>query len=141
MNPDFRADKWYRRSRPSSIVVIAALSGATLLGDTAGRGRTGPFEVACLQFIINHHASALRMTELAGGTDTTRDAALLPAEGTSPTEGFQSTPSRSRLDSVRSMARMANRMQREEIAKAPRMLREWYGVEARPTITAEGRQM
>lgn len=141
MKSPVHAYKWYRTRHPWSIAVIVVLAGTTLVGDTPGRGRTGPFEIGYLQFIMNHHASALRMTELAAGTDATRDAALGPNEGTSQTEGYPSTPSRSRLSSIKSMARMANRMQREEIAKAQQMLRDWYGIEARPTITTEGRQM
>ena len=141
MNTPFHAYKWYRTSQFWSIAAIVIVAGTLVTADTPGRGRTAPFETNYLQFIMNHHASALRMTELAAGTDTTRDAAMDPNEGTSPTSGFPTSPSKSRLASIKSMARMANRMQREEIAMAKRMLRDWYGIEARPTITPEGQQM
>jgi uncharacterized protein (DUF305 family) len=81
------------------------------------------------------------MTELAAGTDQVRDAATMPSEGTAPTEGFGTTPSKSRLDAIKSMARMANRMQREEIATAQQMLREWYNTEHRPAITPDGQRL
>lgn len=140
MKPAFHAYKWYRTTQFWSITAIVVASTA-VIADTPGRGRTAAFEVSYLQFIMNHHASALRMTELAAGTDATRDAALDPNEGTSPTSGFPTSPARSRLDQVKSIARMANRVQREEIAKAQRMLKDWYGMDTRPAITPEGRQM
>lgn len=45
--------------------------------DGPGRGATAQFEKNYLVFIINHHYSALRMTELAAGTDLTRDAQVV----------------------------------------------------------------
>ena len=61
--------------------------------DGPGRGATAQFEKNYLVFIINHHYSALRMTELAAGTDLTRDAQVVaPQEVTSPTPGFNATP-------------------------------------------------
>jgi uncharacterized protein (DUF305 family) len=141
MKTAFHAYKWYRTTLRWSIVSLILLSTVAVAADTPGRGRTGSFEVAYLQFIINHHASALRMTELAAGTDVTRDAMMQPTEGTSPTPGYPTTAARSRLEQIKSMARMANRAQREEIAKAQRMLKEWYGVDARPAVTPEGQQM
>lgn len=49
--------------------------------DEPGRGLTAQFEINYLKFIIDHHYSALRITELAAGTDATRDAAISPSEG------------------------------------------------------------
>jgi uncharacterized protein (DUF305 family) len=37
------------------------------------------------------------------------------------------------------MSRSANRMQREEILRAQKFLREWYGIEYRPRLRASGR--
>lgn len=53
--------------------LIAVGLATVVFADVPGRGRTAAFEVNCLRFIINHHASATRMTELAAGTDPTRD--------------------------------------------------------------------
>lgn len=141
MKTAFHAYRWYRTGRPWSIAVIVVLAVTTLLGDTPGRGRTAAFEINYLRFIINHHFSALRISELAAGTDQVRDAAIAPTEGTAPTEGFPSTPSKSRLDEIKSMARAANRTQREEIATAQQMLRDWYNTEHRPTITPDGQRL
>ncbi|QOY92963.1 DUF305 domain-containing protein [Massilia sp. UMI-21] len=122
----------------SALVASAGLAHA----DGPGRGNTAQFERNYLVFIINHHYSALRMTELASGTDPMRDAQVVaPQEGTSPTPGFSATPPKASDDEIRSMARMGNRVQREEIGRAQHFLREWYGVHYHPQLTAEGRRM
>lgn len=110
--------------------------------DGPGRGATAQFEKNYLVFIINHHYSALRMTELAAGTDLTRDAQVVaPQEGTSPTPGFNATPPKASDDEIKSMARMGNRGQREEIGRAQRYLREWCGIHYQPQLTADGQRM
>jgi uncharacterized protein (DUF305 family) len=124
------------------VTVAGTLGGGIVLrADEPGRGRTGAFEVAYLKFIIDHHFSALRMTELAAGTDPTRDAKIDPHEGTSPSPGFEPTPPRATLDEILSMSRMANRMQREEILRAQMFLRDWYGVDYTPRLRASGRAL
>lgn len=141
MNRVRRPEKWYRVAQSWAVAAMLVMMSTLVTADTPGRGRTAAFEVSYLQFIINHHASAMRMTELAAGTDATRDAALDPNEGTAPTSGFPTTSAKSRLNEIKSMARSANRSQREEIARAQRMLKEWYGLEWRPVISPEGQQM
>jgi len=124
-----------------SLGVLAASAGIAH-ADGPGRGNTAHFEKNYLVFIINHHYSALRMTELAAGTDPMRDPQIAaPQEGTSPTPGFGATPAKASDDEIRSMARMGNREQREEIARAQRMLREWYGIQYQPQLTPDGRRM
>ncbi len=128
----------------SALVLCAAAmvtSGSTW-ADGPGRGATAAFEKNYLITIIDHHYSALRMTELAAGTDTTRDATVVdPAEGTSPSPGFASTAAKAADAQIRSMARMANRQQREEIGKAQHFLAEWYGAQHEPELNAEGKRM
>lgn len=69
----------------SALVASAGVAHA----DGPGRGNTAQFERSYLVFIINQHYSALRMTELAAGTDPMRDAQVVaPQEGTSPTPGL-----------------------------------------------------
>ena len=116
-------------------------SGIVLGAEEPGRGRTAPFEVSYLRFIIDHHFSALRMTELAAGTDVTRDAKIDPHEGTSPTPSFEETPAKATMEEILSMARGANRMQREEILRAQMFLREWYGQEYSPRLRPSGRAL
>ena len=104
------------------------------LADEPGRGLTARFEVNYLKMISDHHYSALRITELAAGTDATRDPAVSPAEGTSPTPGTQPVQAKAASDDIKSMARRNNRMQREEILTAQRFLREWYGIDYQPRV-------
>lgn len=124
----------------------ASLSLCTVLSmpahaDGPGRGQTAQFERDYLTSIIDHHYSALRMTELAAGTDAQRDAAVdNPQEGTSPTPDTTATEAKASSDDIKSMARMANRMQREEIMKAQRFLRDWYGINHTPQLMPEGQQ-
>ena len=111
---------------------IASLSPA--LADEPGRGLTARFEVNYLKMISDHHYAALRITELAAGTDATRDPAIVPTEGTSPTPNTQPVQAKASSDEIKSMARRNNRMQREEILTAQRFLRDWYGVEYQPRV-------
>lgn len=136
-------------ARNSAVLVRCLLAGAVacaatgaVLADDPGRGATAAFEKDYLVFIIDHHYSALRMTELAAGTDRVRDAAVgRPNEGTSPTPEFGTTPAKSSDEHIRSMAREANRVQREEIMRAQGFLRDWYGIRHDPVLTADGRRM
>lgn len=65
--------------------------------DRPGRGLTGPFEVEFMKLTIDHHFTAMRMTELAAGTDLQRNGPLTPSEGTAPTPGFPSTQAKAAL--------------------------------------------
>jgi uncharacterized protein (DUF305 family) len=111
-----------------------------VLADEPGRGLTAQFEINYLKFIIDHHYSALRITELATGTDPARDAAISPSEGTSPSPTFPASAAKATLDEIRSLARRANRMQREEILEAQAFLRDWYKIEYQPQIRPMNRR-
>jgi uncharacterized protein (DUF305 family) len=113
---------------------LSALQMIPTLADDPGRGLTAQFEINYLKFIIDHHYSALRITELAAGTDATRNAAISPEEGTSPSPTFPATTAKATLDEIKSLARRTNRMQREEILEAQKFLREWYGIQYQPRI-------
>jgi uncharacterized protein (DUF305 family) len=106
-----------------------------LAADGPGRGLTAQFEMDFLKFTIDHHFGALRVTELAAGTDTKRNAEISPKEGTSPSPEYPSTAAKALLDEVKSLARRNNRMQREEILTAQMFLREWYGITYEPRLT------
>lgn len=130
-------------------VVTRALAGLALVAfagnaaaDGPGRGATANFEKNYLVFIIDHHYSALRMSELAAATDTQRDAQVSnPNEGTAPTPGYAATVAKASDEQIRSMSRQENRTQREEIMKAQRFLHDWYGMQHQPRMTAEGQRM
>lgn len=116
------------------LMSVLTLVRGTVRGDEPGRGSTAQFEINYLKFIIDHHYSALRITELAAGTDVTRDTAISPSEGTSPSPTFSATTAKATLDEIKSLARRANRMQREEILEAQGFLRDWYKIEYQPKI-------
>lgn len=118
-----------------SLIMIHPVASA----DEPGRGRTAPFEVAYLRFIIDHHYSALRMTELAAGTDIQREAAITMEEGTAPTPHTSPTMAKASIDEIKSMARQGNRKQREEILEAQGFLKQWYGIHHVPHLREEGR--
>lgn len=131
----------YRVAHIALAALLAAGAVVPITAGTPGRGRTAAAEVNYLRFIINHHASALRLTELAEGSEQVRDSAPDPNEGTSASPGFPTTAAKSRLDQIKSMSRKANRGQRDEIAAAQRMLRDWYRIQHQPAISAEGRRL
>lgn len=106
-----------------------------------GTGLTSGFEVEFMQMTIDHHYAALRITELAAGTDSQRNGEISPSEGTSPTPGFAATPPKATLDDLKSLARRNNRMQREEILTLKGFLRDWYGIDYQPRLRPESRQM
>jgi len=125
----------------TSVLALSGLAITPAQADGPGRGDTAHFEQDYLTFIIDHHYSALRMTELAAGTDAQRDPAVEnPQEGTSPTPGTAATPPKAGMEDIKSMARMGNRMQREEIVKAQMFLRDWYGANHTPTLRPEAQQ-
>lgn len=120
------------------LALIAAVFSTAALADQPGRGRTAQFEIGYLKFIADHHYSALRMTELAAGTDEFREAAVTGEEGTAPTPGTQFSPPKAESPDLRSMARRNNRMQREEILTAQTFLKEWYGIDYQPHVRGIG---
>lgn len=115
-------------------VLGTSLAAPPLFSAEPGRGRTGPFEIEYLEFIIDHHFSALRMTELAAGTEETRHTVPDPDEGTSPTPNMSRVTAKAEADALKSLARRNNRMQREEILTARSFLREWYGKDHEPAL-------
>lgn len=137
-------DKFRNRSaRTATFGLMLLFTFALGLGGTVtaqrqesapGRGLTAEFEITYLKRTINHHFAALRMTELAAGTDTSRDPVIGSGEGTAPTPGFPASPAKATLDEIKSLARRANRTQREEILTAQRFLRDWYGITYEPQI-------
>lgn len=115
-------------------VVAVTIPLLVAQADEPGRGPTARFELNYLKMIADHHYAALRITELAAGTDATRDPELSPTEGTSPTPNTQPVQAKASSPEIKSMARRNNRMQREEILTAQRFLRDWYGVEYSPRV-------
>lgn len=128
---------WSAAAAACTTLLLPAVAHA----DEPGSGLTGGFEVEFMQMTIDHHYAALRITELAAGTDMQRNGEISPAEGTSPTPGFALTPAKATLDDLKSLARRNNRMQREEIMTLKGFLRDWYGIDYQPRLRPESRQM
>ena len=120
---------------------LASLIPAPSWADQPGRGLTGPFEIEFMKLTIDHHFTAMRMTELAAGTDPERNGAIAPNEGTSPTPGFPAAQAKATLADLKSLARRNNRMQREEIMMLQGFLRDWYGLTYEPKIRSDGRAL
>lgn len=140
--PPVRKSRQLIKGLAATALTFSALAMAPAQAEGPGRGQTAQFERDYLTFIIDHHYSALRITELAAGTDVQRDPPVNnPQEGTSPTPNTAATPPKAGMEDIKSMARMGNRMQREEILKAQKFLREWYGVNHTPTVRPEGQQI
>jgi uncharacterized protein (DUF305 family) len=122
----------------TQVAAVAAclplLAALPVRADAPGQGQTARYEISFMQMAIDHHFAALRMTELAAGTDVQRDAALSASEGTSPTPGFPATVAKGTLDDLKSLARRNNRMQREEIMTMQGQLRDWYGIHYQPHV-------
>ena len=115
--------------------IPATLDGAYI---GPGRGLTRDFEIQFIESTIDHHFSALRMTELAAGTAPQRSSAISPTEGVAQTPGYSATQAKAALDDLKSLARRANRTQREEILTLQSFLRDWYGISYQPKLTPDG---
>lgn len=120
---------------------LTTLAPTAARAEQPGRGLTARFEVEFMKLAIDHHFAAMRMTELAVGTDPTRNAGLAPGEGTSPTPGFDASPAKASLDDLKSLARRNNRMQREEILTLQGYLRDWYRIGYEPKVRPESRPL
>jgi len=145
LSPSFKM--LFRLSLPVLVALIpagSALAKQPLIAVTDDFEPIAPesFEQEYLKFIIDHHFAALRITELAAGTQTVPPTAeISSADGTPPTPGFAPTPAKAELPEIFSLARRNNRDQREQILTAQRFLRDWYGIDYQPSLTPEGQQM
>lgn len=127
-----------RQSLLAGSAFLIGLLSFSAQAEEPGRGLTASFEISYLKSIAGHHLSALRMTELAAGTDAMRDPAISPVEGTSPTPERQPVQAKAVSEELKSLARRNNRMQREEILTALKFLRDWYSIEYIPRIDRRG---
>lgn len=131
--------------KTKTLAMLCALATAlplSALADGPGHGLTARFEVEFMQMTIDHHFAALRMTELAAGTDMQRNPEISASEGTSPTTGFAASPAKATLDVLKSMARRNNRMQREEIMTLQGFLKDdWYGIQYPPHLRDHSKAM
>lgn len=126
-------------TKPAALAATLLFSLATAV--QAAPSDVAQFEIDFMKMAIDHHFAALRMTELAAGTDVQRDVHITPDEGTAQTPGFAATAAKATLDDLKSMARKENSVQREEILTLQSYLKDWYGVAHKPRLRPDGQQM
>ena len=121
-----------------SLRVATGAMNAT--ADAPGRGATLYFEIHYLTTMIDHHYSALRMTELAAGTEREVNAVISPDDRIQPSPDFAPTEPHAVHPGIKSIARVDNRVQREEILMAQDMLKKWYGIQHVPKLSAKAQR-
>jgi len=94
-------------------------------------------EADFLEFTIDHHFSALRITELAAGTAATGSSSHFAG---SP-NAFPSTPARATDPVVLEMATTANSAQRMEIVDTQGMLEDFYDIGYVPRMRSSQGQL
>ncbi|MDQ1829123.1 DUF305 domain-containing protein [Massilia scottii] len=134
--------RYQNSATPCAIAVAIAITAIAPAAARDAHGTTtARFEQQYLIFVIDHHFGALRMAELAAGTEVQRSAAFSPREGTSPTPNFRATVAKAALAEIKSIGRRDNRVQREEILAAQRMLMKWYRLNHTPTLSGDAKRM
>lgn len=125
-------------NRWTLIVAAAILYAAPAHADGPIPGDVGAFEQDYLQFILDHHWSALRSTELAAGSDVV-GRTINPFPG-SPLE-FPPTPAKGTNEVVLDIAISGNQAQEAEIFEGHSFLQDWYGVSATLELPASGAEL
>lgn len=118
-------------SRPTAWTLTAA-SAFCLAGILPSTASAVPFtespsfanEVQYLTFTIDHHYSALRITELAAGTAAVGSSSNYAGAP----NVFPSTPAKATNPVALQLASMANMGQRREIVEAQGFLQTYYGI-------------
>lgn len=124
----------------STVAIIAlAVSAPPARADGPMTGATGAFELDYLQFILDHHYSGLRATELAAGTAVVGPTFSAPYPGNPAS--FPPTPAKGTNPVVLSVATMANLAQGMEIVEGQTFLQNWYGLTASLDIRPDGQMM
>ena len=132
------------RIRTGSIIAAAAMV-LTIVGAAKGHayalmpGATGEFEEEYLQFILDHHYSGLRPTELAAGTDSVGRTESAPYLGNPAS--YPPTPQKGTDPVVLEIASMSNEAQRREIHTGQGFLQSWYGYTATLDVPPSGQEL
>lgn len=124
----------------SAALCAVALSSTPARADAMIPGETGAFEVDYLNFILDHHWSGLRPTELAAGSLPDATEANVPPS-VNPYPGsplsFPPTEGKGTNEVVLDVADKSNAAQRMEIEEGQGFLQDWYGqtatLELQPT--------
>jgi uncharacterized protein (DUF305 family) len=111
---------------------LLAAAGIVLVGLVPAMADASPIipsdayvnDVNFLEFTIDHHFSALRMTELAAGTSRVGSTSHFAGS----TETFPATPAKATDPVALSVAISANAAQRQEIVEDQGFLQSYYGI-------------
>lgn len=114
----------------ASALCLAGLLPATAHAVPMTQSPTFRDEVQYLKFTIDHHYSALRITELAAGTATVGSSSNYAG---SP-EIFPATSAKATNPVALQVATMANMGQRMEIIEAQGFLQTFYGISYTPSL-------
>jgi uncharacterized protein (DUF305 family) len=130
-----RSQNKLARSTGRMLAAIPALALAGLLPKVAHavpllEAPTFANEVQYLEFTIDHHFSALRITELAAGTS----AVGLTSNFAGAPDVFAASPAKATDPVALQVATMANAAQRREIVEGQGFLRTYYGIDFIPTL-------
>lgn len=127
---------------------FSALAGACLLAFSASAaqanapmpGETGAFEQDYLSFILDHHYSGLRATELAAGTATVGPT-VPPGPWPADPASFPPTPAKATDPVALDVAVRSNASQEMEINEGENFLQDWYGYVTELNIPPSGQQL
>lgn len=114
----------------STFAIAGLLPAATAHAVPFLQSPTFANEVQYLEFTIDHHYSALRMTELAVGTDSVGSSSNFAG---SP-DVYAATPAKATDPVAVQVATTANAAQRKEIVKGQSFLQTYYGIDFIPTL-------
>lgn len=124
--------------------LIAFFSAAPARADAIIPGETGEFEVDYLNFILDHHWSGLRTTELATGSLPDATAAIVPPT-VNPYPGspvsLPPTAGKATNEVVLDIAPMSNMAQRLEIVTGQGFLQDWYGITTTLELPRSGAEL
>lgn len=131
----------FRLTASAAIATTLSLSiaAASAHADAIIPGPTGEFEESYLQFILDHHYSGLRPTELAAGTDTVGPTQSDPYPG--DPENYPPTMQKGTDPVVLEIASMSNAAQRREIHTGQGFLQSWYGYTATLDVIPSGQEL
>ena len=131
--------------KSKKMIVWAFAASCAVGASSAARGSamipgpTGDFEVDYLQFILDHHYSGLRATELAAGTAVVGPTESDPYPGNPPS--FPPTPAKGTNDVVLEIAVQSNAAQEMEIVLGQDFLGDWYGITATLDVPPSGAEL
>jgi hypothetical protein len=123
-----------------SCCVVAIGAASPAWADNPIPGAVGAFEQDYLNFILDHHYSGLRATELAAGTAVVGPT-VPPGPWPANPAAFPPTPPKATDPVALEVAIRSNAAQEREINEGEMFLRDWYGYVTELNIPPAGQQL